>query len=259
MLETRTSRSRVDPIGRRAQDGSVDLAESTQRLDERRTEVGTEVERLVGDLGSWAAGEPRARALGLVRSWARGTATAESDLDLVLLSDQSTCYTTSTGWLDVLGQPPIVRKEQFGVITERRVRLPSGLHVEFGIGPLSWASTAPVDPGTRRVVSEGLLILHDPDGLLARLQAAVLGVECPVLLPGCVQGSRPPLPRNSGQQPGSPALAGPRSSNSGAAQAVVTIARARPLPGLPSGPPRRRRRCRAGAPRARSGGGCRGR
>lgn len=34
------------------------------------------------------------------------------------------------------------------------------------------AATDPVDPGTRRVVGDGLRILHDPDGLLARLLEA---------------------------------------------------------------------------------------
>jgi len=46
------------------------------------------------------------------------------------------------------------------------------LEVEVGIGPLSWAQIDPVDAGTRRVVTDGCRILHDPDGQLQRLLVA---------------------------------------------------------------------------------------
>ena len=54
-------------------------------------------------------------------------------------------------------------------MTERRFALPSGLEVEFGVAPPSWAATDPVDEGTRRVVTDGALVLYDPKGILARL------------------------------------------------------------------------------------------
>ena len=132
-----------------------------------------EVDKLILTLTEWAGGQATIRALALVGSWARGDARADSDVDIVLLAARPDRYRASTAWLDVLDQPTVVREQQFGVISARRVRLQSGLEVEFGIGPTSWASTAPLDAGTQRVVSEGLRILHDPDGLLVGLQAAV--------------------------------------------------------------------------------------
>ncbi len=54
----------------------------------------------------------------------------------------------------------------------RRLIMPSGLEVEVAVGRPSWAATAPVERGTRRVVNDGMRVLHDPQGLLARLQAA---------------------------------------------------------------------------------------
>jgi hypothetical protein len=36
----------------------------------------------------------------------------------------------------------------------------------------AWAATDPVDPGTRRVVRDGMSILYDPGGLLERLAEA---------------------------------------------------------------------------------------
>ena len=54
-------------------------------------------------------------------------------------------------------------------MTERRFALPSGLEVELGVAPPSWASTDPVDEGTHRVVTDNVLVLYDPKGILARL------------------------------------------------------------------------------------------
>ncbi|MEU5837179.1 hypothetical protein ABZ820_26400 [Streptomyces diacarni] len=62
-----------------------------------------------------------------------------------------------------------------GGIRERRFTARSGLEVEFGIGAPSWAATQPVDPGTRRVVGDGALVLYDPVGLLAELKDACRG------------------------------------------------------------------------------------
>lgn len=129
-----------------------------------------EVERVAQLLMAWAATEPQVRALGIVGSWARGAARLDSDVDIMLLSEHPEHFTGSDAWLEAIGDGTLVRRAGFGVITERRIRLPSGLELEFGIGPLSWARTDPVDPGTRQVVRAGMRALHDPDGLLARLQ-----------------------------------------------------------------------------------------
>ena len=58
-------------------------------------------------------------------------------------------------------------------LIEQRLRLPSGLELDVGIGSPRWASVDPLDSGTARVVSEGCRIIHDPEGLLARLRSAV--------------------------------------------------------------------------------------
>lgn len=70
-----------------------------------------------------------------------------------------------------LGPQP-ARIEAWGPLTERRLLLEDGLEVEVGIAEPAWAATDPVDPGTRRVVTDGLRILHDPDGRLAALAIA---------------------------------------------------------------------------------------
>jgi hypothetical protein len=47
--------------------------------------------------------------------------------------------------------------------------LPSGLEIELCIANLKWAATDPIDEGTKRVVSDGIQVLHDPKGLLNHL------------------------------------------------------------------------------------------
>ena len=54
-------------------------------------------------------------------------------------------------------------------MTERRFALPSGLEVELDAAPPSWAATDPVNEGTRRVVTDGVSVVYDPKGVLARL------------------------------------------------------------------------------------------
>jgi hypothetical protein len=121
-----------------------------------------EVARLVTD---WAAG--RDVSVLLVGSYARDAARPDSDVDIVVLMADP-----DPACVDELALGELIRTETFGPIRERRFRMPGGLEVEFGIGPLSWADTDPVDPGTRRVVGDGARILHDPTGLLANLLRA---------------------------------------------------------------------------------------
>ncbi len=71
------------------------------------------------------------------------------------------------------GSGELVHAGEQGVLSERRVRLPSGLEVDFGFVAPSWASTDPVDAGTAQVVRDGCRPLLDDSGLLERLVAAV--------------------------------------------------------------------------------------
>jgi pimeloyl-ACP methyl ester carboxylesterase len=132
-----------------------------------------EVEHLLDSLEGWSRRRPDVRALALVGSWARNEARPGSDLDLVLLSDDPTRYLERDGWAQELGAKRVTPPTVWGVLTERRLHMPSGLEVDVAIGSPSWANTDPLDPGTKRVASGGLVPLHDPDGLLARVNRAI--------------------------------------------------------------------------------------
>ena len=110
--------------------------------------------------------------------WARGPAATRrvsSDVDLVLLSENIESYVTTTEWIwsAASQEGSIVRSKAWGPVRERRVELASGLLVEYGFAPISWASLDPLDRGSASVVADGCRILYDPDGLLAGLVAAV--------------------------------------------------------------------------------------
>ncbi|HEY1315646.1 MAG TPA: nucleotidyltransferase domain-containing protein [Gaiella sp.] len=122
---------------------------------------------------TWAAAREDIVAVALVGSWARGAERPESDVDLVVLTDDPPAYVERDDWVEALAPGSEgVRTADWGALVERRIRLPSGLEVEVGIGRPSWAAASPVDPGTRRVVHDGMKALYDPRGLLAALRAA---------------------------------------------------------------------------------------
>ena len=143
--------------------------ESGETLSEERTSAGERICRAVTD---WASTRPDVCAVALVGSWARGAAATASDLDFVILSDAPVLLTEREGWWAFLGEAELIRTQDWGIAVERRLRLPSGFEVEFTIAPRTWADV-PLDPGTRRVLSDGARSLVDPERLLGRAIASL--------------------------------------------------------------------------------------
>jgi uncharacterized protein len=127
-----------------------------------------EVEELVNRVTRWAALRPDVAGLLLVGSYARDAARPDSDIDLVLLTTDEASYADNS-WAPELDLGELVRVQSWGAVLERRFRTPSGLEVEINIGSPLWAATDPVDSGTRRVVTDGVRPLYDPNGVLADL------------------------------------------------------------------------------------------
>jgi uncharacterized protein len=121
----------------------------------------SEAAELIDRVTRWARTQPGIVGLLLVGSYARGAARPDSDVDFMILADSTAPDTTE------FGAP--IRIQAWGPVTERRFRTPSGLEFELDFGGPDWAAVDPIDPGTRRVVSDGARILFDPTGILDRL------------------------------------------------------------------------------------------
>lgn len=128
-----------------------------------------EVQEILALAERWAAAQEDVVGLAVVGSWAHGTATIDSDLDLVLLTENQRRFVERDEWTRDFGAVGSLRTIQRGVMVERRLAMFSGLELDVVIGLPTWASREPLDPGTERVVRDGLRILHDPDSVLAAL------------------------------------------------------------------------------------------
>ena len=93
----------------------------------------------------------------------------------MILTDGKERYLSDSSWVPAaVGEhAEILRTQDWGPVTERRIVLPSGLEIELGFAGRSWALANPVEPGTARVIREGCSPLVDPEGAFARLIAAV--------------------------------------------------------------------------------------
>ena len=143
------------------------------------------VAALLQAVGCWAASTPGVRAVALVGSHAAGRACPDSDVDLVVLADDPAGLLAERGWLEGFGALASLAVEDWGAVNSLRARYRAGLEVEWGLALPSWAAAGPLDAGTARVVGGGLVAVYDPEGLLARLVAAVARL-------GAAEGPAPP-------------------------------------------------------------------
>lgn len=115
------------------------------------------VKRFLTDLMLWASSRDDVLAVALVGSQARGTATASSDVDVVLLVRHPQQYLCDTTWTSAFGNPVRHAIEPYGELTSLRVWYQHRLEVEFGFGDESW----PRDPGGQAVMANGMKVLLD--------------------------------------------------------------------------------------------------
>lgn len=118
----------------------------------------------------WAETAP-VLGLALVGSHARGEGRPDSDVDLVILVEDVASM-LSGSWVGEFGEVVSTQIEEYGALTSLRVVYEGGLVVEFGFAQPSWAEL-PLDDGTRCVLSGGVRVLYDPEGLLKRATAVM--------------------------------------------------------------------------------------
>jgi predicted nucleotidyltransferase len=135
--------------------------------------VGVEV--LLEQIARWAGARRDIVGAALVGSHARGAAHAGSDIDIVLVIEDVAVYLSQDAWLASFGRVESVTDEDYGLVRARRARYAGGLEIEWGIADRRWLCTGPLDAPTASVVAAGMRVIHDPEGLLARLDRAVRG------------------------------------------------------------------------------------
>ncbi len=121
----------------------------------------------MNDLTKWAESRPEILGVALVGSYARDEAKVDSDVDLVLLASAPKEFIDKPEWIKDFGVVKSYEVENWGLVTSLRVYYQIDLEVEFGMTTSEWASE-PIDEGTRLVIDDGMKILLDKLGLLAR-------------------------------------------------------------------------------------------
>ena len=121
----------------------------------------------MADLRRWGRDVADVRAIAVVGSVAFDAARQGSDLDLVLLCEQPGRFGPWLAEVPPLAPARYLLGRSWGPVTELRLRRRSGLHLDVGVAPLSWATVDPLDHGTARVLRDGVRIVHDPDQRLS--------------------------------------------------------------------------------------------
>jgi predicted nucleotidyltransferase len=82
---------------------------------------------------TWVSDQPDVQGVALVGSYARGAARDESDIDLVILTDQPPKYFENILWIERFGLVEKRQTEDYGKLTSLRVWYQDGIEVEYGI------------------------------------------------------------------------------------------------------------------------------
>ncbi len=126
-----------------------------------------QVDSFLEDLARWAVSQNDMLAVALVGSYARGAATPDSDVDIILVSSHPDLYLKDSSWAADFGVIEKQQIEQYGMVTSLRIWYAGGLEVEYGITDKRWAAI-PLDAGTRQVICDGIRVLFERREILSR-------------------------------------------------------------------------------------------
>jgi len=133
---------------------------------------------LLARIRAWAPTRPELRGALLVGTAARTTRPADehSDLDVILFVDDPTPWVDDAAWVRDLGEPwlTFIESTMIGHMVERRVLFDNGVDVDFSLVPPPALEPTNADllSHVRLTLQRGAVVLHDPDGFLARAIAA---------------------------------------------------------------------------------------
>lgn len=119
----------------------------------------------------WAVKEQNVIGAILVGSLARNAAKKSSDIDLMIVVRDPKVYLDDNSWINQFGQVKVngTKDEDWGLVKTKRVFYENDIEAEFNFSTKEWVETNPVDPGTKKVLTDGNKILVDKDGSLRQL------------------------------------------------------------------------------------------
>lgn len=106
----------------------------------------------------------------IVGSYAKGSFTENSDLDIVIITPYKSEFIALLAFAGYFGTVIQSQTEYYGACTSVRVWYSSGLEVEFGFTLPSWIKI-PLDAGTQRVLEDGYIIVTDKKGYFKKLMS----------------------------------------------------------------------------------------
>jgi predicted nucleotidyltransferase len=108
-------------------------------------------------------------------SWARGNPRPDSDLDVLIIAQDPKSLRRHQEWMrelrfsDASFRYIAHHGAQYSAVWSAHIKLELEVELELTFADENWASVHPIDPGTRRVVTDALKILIDKDGALRGL------------------------------------------------------------------------------------------
>jgi predicted nucleotidyltransferase len=121
----------------------------------------------------WATVQSDIQAIFLVGSYARGKAREDSDVDLVILTNQPNKYLDNYSFTESFGTIERIEKEYWGKVTSFRIWYHDDFEVELGITKPDWITEKPLDAGTLQVISDGAEVVVDRIGNLEQLVQSI--------------------------------------------------------------------------------------
>jgi hypothetical protein len=149
----------------RRRTGRVSLAPARFAL----IHADVQVQNFLDKFRRWASSQLDIRGVALVGSYARNEANRNSDVDLVIVTTHPNSYLQDTLWPTNFGTVVCKKIETYGKVTSLRVWYPQGLEVEYGFTDETWCAL-PIDPGTRKVIAAGMVILGERGSIFSRIE-----------------------------------------------------------------------------------------
>ncbi len=122
-----------------------------------------DVETFLQRVIDWARGQPHVASVALVGSYARGSASSSSDVDLVLRVEHPEAFIHDQVWASTFGKVVRSQVEDWGRVQSVRVWYSDGVEIEYGFTDLDWGND-PEDSATQQVIRDGYraLYMRDP-------------------------------------------------------------------------------------------------